>query len=103
MTNPINTGLPVQPDPAHSAPVARPNTAAGNHVNAAANSAGTEAVTVSAEAQTRTQLLDAARIAPGINQPAISELRTAVQTNSYNIPAEDLATAIATAIKERHP
>lgn len=107
MTNAINSGLPIQADPANSAPVPRAGstaaTLAATSLTGPTGATSTEAVTVSADAQTRIQLLDAARTAPGIDSQRISQTRNAIQSNSYNVPPEDLATAIATALKERQP
>jgi phosphopantetheine adenylyltransferase len=100
MTNAINSGLPAALPQATPAANLRPG---NNPAGAAASTAGLEAVTVSAEAQTRTQLLDAARTSPGIDQPAIAQARTAIQSNSYNVAPQALATAIAGALKERQP
>lgn len=97
MTSAINSGLPAAL-PATS-PAAPPAPASNNPQTVA--TASTEAVTVSSDAQTRTQLLDAARIAEGANHPATAQLRAAIQSNSYNIPPHALAGAIATAMKER--
>lgn len=97
MTSAINSGLPAALPP--TGPAAPQSPAAG--FTPAAATASTEAVTLSSDAQTRTQLLDAARIAEGANHPAIAQLRAAIQSNSYNIPPHALAGAIATAMKER--
>ncbi len=97
MTSAINSGLPTAlPATSPTAPHSQP----GSNTHVAAT-ASTEAVTLSSDAQTRTQLLDAARIADGAAHPAIAQLRAAIQSNSYNIPPHALAGAIATAMKER--
>jgi flagellar biosynthesis anti-sigma factor FlgM len=59
-----------------------------------------EAVTLSAAAQTTTQLLTAARNADGFNQTAVDQIRGALQAGTYNVAPEDLAQAIATVLKE---
>jgi len=59
-----------------------------------------EAVSVSADAQTMTQLLDGARSAGGVDQAAVQKLRSAVQGGTYNVSPETLARAIAGAFKE---
>jgi anti-sigma28 factor (negative regulator of flagellin synthesis) len=104
MTNAINSGLPAAlPETTQAAASAASLRPGNNPAGITANTAGTEAVTLSADAQTRTQLLDSARTAPGADQAAVAQARTAIQNNSYNISPEDLATAIATASKERQP
>lgn len=59
-----------------------------------------EAVTLSADAQTTTQLLDAARNAGGVDQGAVAKLQDAVQAGTYDVTPETLARAIAAALKE---
>jgi len=59
-----------------------------------------EAVTVSADANTTTQLLGAARGADGMDQEAVQSLRSAVQNGTYSVSPEDLARAITSAAKE---
>jgi flagellar biosynthesis anti-sigma factor FlgM len=59
-----------------------------------------EAVTLSSGAQITTQLLDAARAASGVDQNAVTQARTAIQSGSYNVSPQDLANAITTAFKE---
>ncbi len=62
--------------------------------------AQTDSVTLSAAAQTSTQLLGAARAASGINHAAVAQLRGALQSGAYNVSPEKLAQAIATVLKE---
>jgi len=59
-----------------------------------------EAVTVSADAETTTQLLDAARGADGVDQTSVARLRGAVQDGSYDVSPDNLARAITGALKE---
>ena len=58
-----------------------------------------EAVTLSAAAQTTTQLLNAARTSNGVNQTAVQQIRSALQAGTYNVTPENLANAIATVLK----
>lgn len=103
MTNIINSAAQHQamPDPADAASgttAARPLGTALASPDIAV-SAG-EAVTVSAGAQTMTQLLDAARGASGVDQAAVQTLRSAVQGGTYNVSPDSLARAMAGAFKE---
>jgi flagellar biosynthesis anti-sigma factor FlgM len=59
-----------------------------------------EAVTLSAAAQITTQLLDAARVAPGLDSAAVTQARAAIQSGTYNVSPQDLAGAITAAFKE---
>jgi flagellar biosynthesis anti-sigma factor FlgM len=99
MTNTIssilNTPISAEMSPS-SNPQPRPATAPADS-SAASQS---EAVTLSAAAQTTTQLLTAARNADGINQSAVDQIRGALQAGTYNVAPEDLAQAIATVLKE---
>lgn len=72
--------------------------AAPSSTNTATSSG--EAVTVSADAITTTQLLGAARNANGIDQAAVQQLRTAIQNGTYNVSPESLAGAMGNALKE---
>lgn len=101
MTNPISavpqTPLPPEASAAPNGPAAvKPDTP-----GSAAAPQG-EAVTLSAAAQTTTQLLSAARDSSGVNQSAVEQIRGALQAGSYNVAPEDLAQAIATVLKETH-
>ena len=87
-----NTGATVQPAQA-SSPVA-------NNTADSAGASESEAVTLSAAAQTTTQLLSSARSAEGFNQTAVDRIRGALQSGTYNVAPEDLAQAIATVLKE---
>jgi len=60
--------------------------------------ASAEAVTVSSDASTTAQLLSAARSADGIDQQAVQTLKAQIQSGTYNIPPDKLATSIATAL-----
>jgi len=59
-----------------------------------------DSVTLSAAAQTSTQLLGAARAASGIDQAASERIRGALASGSYNVTPKDLSQAIATLLKE---
>jgi flagellar biosynthesis anti-sigma factor FlgM len=80
-----------------SAPV-QPTTASGAPGDAETTDA--EAVTVSSDASTSTELLASARSADGINQSVVSALRSAVQNGTYNVSPEDLARSITSALRE---
>jgi flagellar biosynthesis anti-sigma factor FlgM len=94
MTNTIPPLSPTPP-PGPEAPP-RPATAAAPKPAAAER----DSVTLSSAAQTTTQLLSAARESPGTNQPAIENIRSALQAGSYNVAPDDLAHAIATVLRE---
>jgi len=57
-----------------------------------------EAVTVSSDATNTAQLLTAARNANGIDQQAVQQLKSQIQSGTYSIPPDKLATSIATAL-----
>ena|ERR1700722_5096269 len=62
-----------------------------------------EAVTLSADAQTTTQLLDAARDSNGVDGQAVAQLRAAVQNGTFNVSPDTLARSIRSAMKESAP
>ena len=99
MTNTIpplaQTPLPVET----AAPPAPPPAAAAASAPAQTDPAQTDSVTLSAAAQTSTQLLGAARAADGINQAAVAQIRGALQSGTYSVTPENLAHAIATVLK----
>ncbi len=80
---------------------------ATSRTGAAADSAEStnpgEAVTLSADAQTTTQLLGASRSSSGIDQQAVAQLRTSIQNGTYNVSPDMLARSIASAVKEATP
>ncbi|OYV33320.1 MAG: flagellar biosynthesis anti-sigma factor FlgM [Acidocella sp. 20-61-6] len=102
MTNVINTGLSNQA--ISNAPVST-NTANNGRPATAPNTgqlaATSEAVTVSAGAQITTQLLGAARTATGVNTAAVMQIRSSIQNGTYNITPENLANAMAAALKDK--
>jgi flagellar biosynthesis anti-sigma factor FlgM len=99
MTNTISSfsQTPLLADSA-SAPPAKP--ASSSPADGAADTSQSEAVTLSAAAQTTTQLLGAAQDSDGINQEAVAQIRSALQAGTYNVAPEDLAQAIVTVLKE---
>ncbi len=92
----------IPPLPQTPLPVATPAPPAAPQSPAAAapgTPAQTDSVTLSAAAQTSTQLLGAARAADGINHAAVAQIRSALQSGSYSVTPENLAQAIATVMK----
>jgi flagellar biosynthesis anti-sigma factor FlgM len=83
-----------------SSAAARPG---ANTQAAGAETAAGEAVTVSADANTSTQLLDAARNADGMDDAAVQRLRSAVQGGTYDVSPQDLARAMTNAARETAP
>jgi flagellar biosynthesis anti-sigma factor FlgM len=65
----------------------------------AAASSG-EAVTLTPDAQTSTDLLEAARAASGIDQQAVQSLKAEITSGTYQVPLESLATSIVAALSE---
>jgi flagellar biosynthesis anti-sigma factor FlgM len=61
-----------------------------------------EAVTVSADSQSSSQLLNAARGADGIDTTRVAQLRSSIQNGTYNVSPEDLAKAIGAAATSGH-
>ena len=104
MTSSIN-GLgqgQVAPEIAGQGDAAATTRAGGRCESAPSESAG-EAVTLSADAQTTTQLLGAARNSSGVNDQAVAQLRTAIQNGTYNVSPDMLARSISSAMKEAAP
>jgi flagellar biosynthesis anti-sigma factor FlgM len=99
MTNTISpfSQTPPMAEPAGASP-AKPASSAP--VESAADTSQNEAVTLSAAAQTTTQLLGAAQDSEGINHEAVAQIRNALQAGTYNVAPEDLAQAIVTVLKE---
>ena len=62
-----------------------------------------EAVTLSDDAQTTTQLLGAAMNASGVNEQAVAQLRASIQNGTYDVSPDTLARAISSAAKETAP
>lgn len=65
--------------------------------------AASEAVTITGTARASARLLDQARAADGIDHAAVAQLKTAIQSQSYNVPAEQLASSIVSAMAEVKP
>jgi negative regulator of flagellin synthesis FlgM len=82
-----------------AAATARGGAASQNESSAVAG----EAVTLSADAQTTTQLLGAARNSSGVNDQAVAQLRSAIQNGTYSVSPDMLARAISGAMKEATP
>jgi flagellar biosynthesis anti-sigma factor FlgM len=99
MTNIISSGMPGQT--VAEAPIASNARPVTNQAQGGAAVATSEAVTVSANSQVTTQLLDAARASDGINSSAVAQIRTGIQTGTYSVTPEALANAIAAALKDR--
>ena len=59
-----------------------------------------EAVTLTRDAQTSRNLLEAARAASGIDQQAVQSLKAEITSGAYQVPPENLATSIVTALSE---
>jgi flagellar biosynthesis anti-sigma factor FlgM len=98
MTNTIPPFSQTPPPVADSAaPARQTGSAADPAADAAAQS---DSVTLSAAAQTSTQLLNAARDSDGVDQAIVQQIRTSLQNGSYNVTPEDLAQAIAAVLKE---
>ena len=95
---------PLSQNPETAAPAAKANgtsaTSAKTASAAAAkqSTASTEAVTVSSDAKTTAQLLTAARNSDGIDQAAVQNLKSQIQSGTNNVPPEKLATSIVTAL-----
>jgi flagellar biosynthesis anti-sigma factor FlgM len=74
---------------------------AGGTAPAASTTTGAgEEVTVSADAATTTQLLDAARGADGVNHGAVQQVRSAIQSGTYQVSPSALAKSISGALRE---
>ena len=62
-----------------------------------------EAVTLTPDAQSSTDLLEAARAASGIDQQAVQSLKAEILSGGYQVPPESLATSIVVALSETRP
>jgi negative regulator of flagellin synthesis FlgM len=74
--------------------------AAAEAAESAPSESSGEAVTLSADAQTTTQLLGAARNSSGVNAQAVAQLRAAIENGTYSVSADTLARSISSAMKE---
>ena len=93
-------GLPETPATAHGPSAPAATASAAPAASGDLQSTAAEAVTVSADANATTQLLDAARNADGIDHSSVASLRAAVQNGTYNVSPEDLAQSIIRAVQE---
>ena len=59
-----------------------------------------EEVTLTPDAQTSADLLEAARTASGVDHNAVQSLRTQINAGTYEVPPETLAASILAAITE---
>jgi anti-sigma28 factor (negative regulator of flagellin synthesis) len=109
MTSPVSSysQAPGLPDPigsAGTAPAGPPLgeapsvTSAGSPPGAAAPSG--EAVTLTPDAQTSADLLEAARAAAGLDHQAVQGLKAEIMSGTYEGPAENLAASIVAALTE---
>lgn len=99
MTNTLSIlSTPPAPAEVSTSPAPPPQRAAAPAEGTAL--AQSEAVTLSAEAQTTTRLLTAAREAEGVDQASVARIRSALQNGTYNVSPDDLAQAIAAVLKE---
>ncbi len=62
-----------------------------------------EAVTLTPDAQTSTELLEAARAAPDVDQQAVDSLKADIGSGTYQVPPKALATSIVVALTEIRP
>jgi flagellar biosynthesis anti-sigma factor FlgM len=85
-----------------ASPAAAPPSATSGTASAEAGAAGPsrEAVTLTPDAQTSTDLLEAARAAPDIDHQAVQSLKAQIASGTYQVPAESLATSIVVALAE---
>jgi flagellar biosynthesis anti-sigma factor FlgM len=103
MTSPISSysqssGLPDPIGSAAGAPAASPPGASSSRAGAPAPSG--EAVTLTPDAQTSTDLLEAARSAPGVDYQAVQSLKAEIASGTYQVPSENLAASIVAAFAE---
>jgi negative regulator of flagellin synthesis FlgM len=99
MTSPISSFSPSRgsSDPIGS-PASSPAAGASSSADAAAPSSDT--VTLTADAQTSTDFLEAARAASGVDEQAVQSLKADVQSGNYQVTAEKLAASIAAGAAE---
>ena len=101
MTNRISSysQTPPLPDrftsPAATLPGASALTASAGSTAVTAPSG--EAVTLTPDAQTSTDLLEAARAAPDVDQQTVQSLKSEINSGTYQVPPERLAAAIIAA------
>lgn len=104
MTNRINSYPPGQTAATAAdaaAPAVRPQSKDSlAQATSPGGSATGDAVTITDGARASAQLLDQARKADGIDHATVAKLKTAVQSQAYHVPAEQLASSIVAAAAE---
>lgn len=106
MTNRINADPPSQSISVAADPAAQVGRSQPKDTLAPAAVAGSQAndtATITDKARASAQILDQARAADGIDHTAVAQLKTAIQSQSYNVPAERLAASIISALGEIKP
>lgn len=98
---PTSASLPATTEAA--APAVRSQARDAQPSAPAATASAGEAVTITDSARATAQLLDQARAADGIDHAAVNQLKTAVQSGSYTVPADTLAASITSALVEVKP
>jgi flagellar biosynthesis anti-sigma factor FlgM len=111
MTSPISSysqsqGLPDPIGSSNASSTAAPpgasatssGTSSGTPADAAARSG--EAVTITPNAQSSADLLEAARAATGTDQQAVQSLKADILSGSYQVPPDNLAASIVAALAE---
>lgn len=106
ITNRINANPPSEAIPSTTDGAGRVIRAPSKDTLAPAAPSGSQigasdTVTITDGARASAQILDQARAADGIDHAAVSKLRSAIQSQTYHVPAEQLATAIVAAIAEQ--
>jgi flagellar biosynthesis anti-sigma factor FlgM len=89
------------PDP--KAPPVASSPAASSGSPAGAAQSASEAVTLTPDAQTSTELLEAARAASGMDHQAVQALKAEIISGTYQVPPENLAASIVAALTETRP
>jgi len=98
---PTSASLPAASEAA--TPAVRAQTRDAQPSALAASASASEAVTITDSARATAQLLDQARAADGIDHTAVTQLKAAVQSGSYAVPADALAASITSALAEVKP
>jgi len=60
-------------------------------------------VTLTPDAQTSADLLEAARAAAGVDHQAVQGLKAQIMSGTYDVPPENLAASIVAALTETQP
>ena len=97
MTSPISAYQPGQTNdlaPSNAATGSSTTSASGGHALATPTPSSSDTATITQAAQLQAQLLASARSASGVNQGAVNRLSAAINSGSYNVPADKLASAI---------